>query len=77
VTPVPEMPYVDAVPVLGPNQLIANVVCVMFVKTAPDAPVVTIVDESVGAYVSVTSAAEGADIPPPDPLGFTDWTVNV
>ena len=60
------MPYVVAVPVLGPNQLIVNVVDVMLVKTPP-----TIVAESVGAYVSVTSATEGADIPP-DPLGFTD-----
>jgi hypothetical protein len=61
------MPYVVAVPVLGPNQLIVNVVCAMFVNTPS-----TIVDESVGAYVSVTRAAEGTDIPPPDPLGFTD-----
>jgi hypothetical protein len=76
-TPVPEMPYDVAVPMLGANQLIVNVVCVMFVKTAPDAPAVTIVVESVGAYVSVTSAADGLDIPPPFPLGLTDWTVNV
>jgi len=60
------MPYVVAVPVLGPNQLIVNVVDVMLVKTPP-----TIVAESVGAYVSVTRAAEVTDIPP-FPLGFTD-----
>jgi len=66
VTPVPEIPYVDAVPVLGATQLIVNVVCVMLVNTPP-----TIVAESVGAYVSVTSAAEAADVPP-FPLGFTD-----
>ena len=71
VTPVPEMLYDDAVPVAGPNQLIANVVDVMLVKTPP-----TIVAESVGAYVSVTRAAEATDIPP-GPLAFTDWTVNV
>lgn len=48
VTPVPEIPYVDAVPVLGPNQLIVKPVDVMLVNTPP-----TIVVESVGAYVSV------------------------
>ena len=48
VTPVPEIPYVDAVPVLGACQLIVNPVEVMLVNTPP-----TIVAESVGAYVSV------------------------
>ena len=66
VTPVPEMLYDDAVPVAGPNQLIANVVCVILVNTPP-----TIVAESVGAYVSVTRAVEATDVPP-GPLGFTD-----
>jgi hypothetical protein len=65
-TPVPEMPYDIAVPVLGANQLIVNVVDVMLVNTPP-----TIVAESVGAYVSVTSAAEATDVPP-FPLGLTD-----
>ena len=65
-TPVPEIPYVDAVPVLGATQLIVNVVCVMLVNTPP-----TIVAESVGAYVSVTRAADATDVPP-FPLGFTD-----
>lgn len=65
------MPYVVAVPVPGASQLIVNVVCVMFVNTPP-----TTVDESVGAYVSVTRPVEAADVPP-FPLGLTDWTVNV
>jgi hypothetical protein len=43
----------------------------MLVNTPP-----TIVAESVGAYVSVTSAAEAVDVPP-FPLLLTDWTVNV
>lgn len=65
-TPVPEMPYDVAVPVVGASQLIVNVVVVMLVNTPP-----TIVAESVGAYVSVTSAAEAGDVPP-FPLGSTD-----
>jgi len=68
-TPVPEIPYNVAVPVLGASQLIVNVVCVMLVNTPP-----TIVAESVGAYVSVTSAPETIDVPlgPLGPLGLTD-----
>lgn len=66
VTPVPEMPYDVAVPVLGADQLIVNVVCVMLVKTPP-----TIVAESVGAYVSVTSPRD-VDAAPPVPLGLTE-----